>query len=289
MTTVNTDAGDVSWQAADPGTPSDSAGYGDAVIPPAPGTTPEAMDSSSSATPARDLSAAAIPPALSQPPGATSLNAAATRVSQDAVHAGSGAASIPLGWVLAITLSLLLVVLCGAALIALSRIGWRRFVRRYPVERPTPGTTFVATLVRFASPLRSYRDSVRVTLGERGLRFSATRKGRWSQPDFTVPWTSVAAVLRRRAPGGPRYRIVIDDAAGRVLVKIHADLSAIVHTYWKVGDASRVLAGEDRAPPLRSLLVRPLEPELRDRHIREARPRRGARPARRRTVRVGSR
>jgi hypothetical protein len=208
---------------------------------------------------------------------------AATPAASHALHVGP--ASISLAWVVAVVVALLLVVICGAAF-AVSRIGWRRFALRYPVERPTPGATFNATLVRFGHPLRSYRDGVRITLGERGLRFSAIRKNRWSQPDFTVPWTSVAAVLRRRAPGGPRYRIVIDDPAGRILVKIRADLSDIVHAHWKLGDSSTVLGYGDEVVPLHRALVRPLEPDLRDHHARQVRRRRSGRATRRRTVRV---
>jgi hypothetical protein len=275
MTTVNPDAGNTTGQVNGPGT---SAPTNPAVLGVMGGMT----ISPSTAPPTSDVSVAAPPPVFSMPPATSSIAVAAPTASH-ALHVGP--VSISLAWIVAMVAALLVAAICSAAVFAASRIAWRRFALRYPVERPMAGAAFDASLVRFSHPLRSYRDGVRITLGERGLHFSAIRKDRWSQPDFTVPWTSVAAVLRRRAPGGPRYRIVIDDAAGRILVKLRADLSDIVHAYWKLGDSSTVLDHVGEVRPRNRTLVR-LQPELRDSHARLVRRRRSGRATRRRTVRA---
>jgi hypothetical protein len=252
------------WHFSDDATPSSktkptSSGDGQVLPHPPSGTT----------APVSDLSAAPSP-VLSAPPTAKSSLDNTTPVALQQAPVGSDSLShapaFSLAWAAAVVVPLLLIALCTAAVVIVSRLGWRRFARRYPdTARTADGTAFTATLVRFFSPLRSRRDSVRVTLSRGGLHFANVRPRPWSQGGFAVPWTSVAAVLRRHGPSGLRYRIEIDDPAGRILVKIRADLAPVVRQYWKPAESAQTIHDDDGPGNLpRHAKVRPLEPDVQE-------------------------
>jgi hypothetical protein len=255
-----TDAGQ--WHFSDDASPSTKAkqtsgGDGQVLLHPPSGTT----------TSVSDLSAAPSPVLPATPTAKSSLDNATPVALQQALAGSDSLSHAPafsLAWAAAVVVPLLLIVLCTAAVVLVSRLGWRRFARRYPDTTLTADeTAFTATLVRFFSPLRSRRDSVRVTLSREGLRFANVRPRPWSQAGFAVPWTSVAAVLRRHGPSGPRYRIEIDDPAGRILVKIRADLAPVVREYWKPTESAQTIHDDDgRGNRPRYAPVRPLEPEV---------------------------
>src|SRR5581483_6548058 len=145
MTTVNADAGNTAWQVGGAVMPAPSA----PIVPRDAGAMDAMTASPDAAPPTSDVPVSVTPSVLATPPTISSIAVAAPTASR-ALHVGR--VSISPAWVIAIVAVLLVAVICSAAVLLLSRVGWRRFAKRYPVERPMAGAAFDATLVRFANP-----------------------------------------------------------------------------------------------------------------------------------------
>src|SRR6266513_6220518 len=120
--------------------------------------------------------------------------------------------------------SIELVLLLGAAWFALlyviSRSGWRRFAARYGATRQLPPDRFVADEVRFGRVLSPYRSVVRVAFSDEGLYLATVLPLRAFHRPLLIPWDRVKSVKCRNRAGTVRYRIEIEDRAGRILLRL---------------------------------------------------------------------
>jgi hypothetical protein len=128
-------------------------------------------------------------------------------------------------WVIALG-PVLLVAVWLALLYTISRGGWRRFAARYSTPRRLPSNRFVADEVRFGSVLSPYRRVVRVALSNEGLYLATVPLFRVFHRPLLIPWDCVKSVKRRYGTGNSRYRIEIEDSAGRILLRLPGTIDA---------------------------------------------------------------
>ena len=122
-------------------------------------------------------------------------------------------------WIIALGIPVLLLVLWLALLYFISRRGWRSFAVRYRAPR-LPPLGFLADHVSFGSASSLYRGVVRVAFSTEGLYLATTPSFRAFHAPLLIPWACVRSFKHRRHSVTPRYRIEIEDRAGRISIRL---------------------------------------------------------------------
>lgn len=132
-------------------------------------------------------------------------------------------------WIVALGIPALLLVLWLALLYLIARRGWWSFAVRYRAPRqPPPG--FLADHVSFGSALSSYRGAVRVAFSSEGLYLATIPSFRAFHRPLLIPWDCVRSFKHRRHSATPRYRIEIEDRAGRISMRLNGKIGAHLST-----------------------------------------------------------
>jgi hypothetical protein len=136
----------------------------------------------------------------------------------------------PSDWIVALGVLALLGGLWMALLYFISGRGWRSFALRYRAPGRPPPRGFLADQVSFGTVLSSYRGVVRVAFLSEGLYLTTTPSFRAFHRPLLIPWDCVKSFKRRRDVANSRYRIEIEDSAGRILLRLPGKIGAHLRT-----------------------------------------------------------
>ena len=129
------------------------------------------------------------------------------------------------GAAMVVFLVLILLALWSSVTFAASRRGWASFASARSTVSEPPGRRYRAAEASFGGLLGSYRNVVLVTFCSAGMHFRAPWTFRPFHRPFLVPWSSVKAVRRKSARQPSRYRIEIEDAAGKILLRLSGNVA----------------------------------------------------------------